>query len=194
MDLAQSIEPNSQQVNAEDLLTGSRTVTITGVEKGTAEQPVFIHLAEFEGRTYRPGKSMRRIFVAAWGTDSSSYIGRMLTIYNDPTIKFGKELTGGIRISHMSHLTAPLTVALTVTRGRRAPFVVHPLNPPKDTSGRDWLTELTAADGNPSAIQALGIAAKNAHAQPAVLTVIRQAYKDATPGQPVAVPTNGDQQ
>jgi hypothetical protein len=184
MDLAQSIEPNSQQVNAEDLLTGPRTVTITGVERGTAEQPVFIHLAEFEGRTYRPGKSMRRVFVAVWGQDSSAYIGRKLTIYNDPTIKFGKELTGGIRISHMSHLDKAATVALTVTRGHRAPFTVQPLatEPVKDTSGRDWLTELAQTDGDPELIGALGVAAKNAGALPAVLTVIRQAWNDAKAG------------
>ena len=34
---------------------------------------------------------------------------------------------GGIRVSHLSHIEARLTLALTVTRGRRAPFVVDPL-------------------------------------------------------------------
>ena len=52
MDLSSTIEPNSDQVNAEDLIAGPQTVTITGVEAGTADQPVFIHLAEFPGRTY----------------------------------------------------------------------------------------------------------------------------------------------
>lgn len=179
MDLAQSIEPNSQQVNAEDLLTGSRTVTITAVEKGTAEQPVFIHLAEFEGRTYRPGKSMRRVFVTVWGADSSAYIGRKLTIYNDPTIKFGKELTGGIRISHMSHLDKAVTVALTVTRGKRAPFTVQPLSPPKDTSGRDWLTELAdATQIDQAAVGQLGKEAKAANAGPVIVSLITKAWHE----------------
>lgn len=185
MDLAQSIEPNSQQVNAEDLLTGSRTVTITAVEKGTAEQPVFIHLAEFEGRTYRPGKSMRRVFVAAWGQDSSAYIGRKLTIYNDPTIRFGKDLTGGIRISHMSELATTLTVALTVTRGKRAPFVVQPLTAPQkpqDTSGRDWLGDLEIADGDASAVSALGNAAIAAHAAPEIIATIRDVHRSLVAG------------
>lgn len=179
MDLATSIEPNSQQVNAEDLLVGSRTVTITGVERGTAEQPVFIHLAEFEGRTYRPGKSMRRVLVATWGPDSSAYIGRKLTIYNDPTIRFGKEVTGGIRISHMSHLEKPVTVALTVTRGKRAPFTVQPLASPqqKATSGRDWLKELQLTNGDLDAITALGKAAKAANASPAVIATLLAEHK-----------------
>lgn len=133
MDISDTIIPNSAQINAEDLLRPI-TVNITGVERGNAEQPVFIHLAEFPGRTYRPGKSMRRVLVAAWSAEASTYTGRRLTLFNDPTIKFGKDVTGGIRISHMSHIDKPLNVALTVTRGRRAPFVVQPLpdTPPVD--------------------------------------------------------------
>lgn len=182
MDLTTSIEPNSQQVNAEDLLVAPMTVTVTGVEKGTAEQPVFIHLAEFEGRTYRPGKSMRRILVATWGTDSSAYIGRKLTIYNDPTIKFGKDFTGGIRISHMSHIDKPVTVALTVTRGKRSPFTVQPLETPKDTSGRDWLKELSETGGDVDLLFALGTAAKNANAAPAVMQTIAAEYNRVKAG------------
>lgn len=130
MDLAHSIEPNSEQLNAEDLIAGPMTVTITGVKKGTAEQPVFIELAEFTGRTYRPGKSMRRILVAAWGAEADAYVGRRITIYNDPTVKWGGQAVGGIRIRALSHIPEPLTVALTVTRGKRAPFTVQPLTEP----------------------------------------------------------------
>jgi len=132
MDITDTIIPNSAQINAEDLLSAPVTVSITGVERGSADQPVHIHVAEFPGRTYRPGKSMRRVLVAAWGSEASGYTGRRLTLYNDPTIRFGKDVTGGIRISHMSHIDKALTVALTVTRGKRAPFTVEPL--PADTS------------------------------------------------------------
>lgn len=127
MDVGQSIAPNSEQVNAEDLIAGPRTVTITGVKKGTADQPVFIDLAEFPGRTFRPAKSVRRVLVAAWGPDSSAYIGRKLTIFNDPTVRWAGQEVGGVRISAMSHIDKPLTVALTVSRGKRAPFTVQPL-------------------------------------------------------------------
>ena len=34
---------------------------------------------------------------------------------------------GGLRVSHVSHIDKPITVALTVTRGKRAPFTVQPL-------------------------------------------------------------------
>lgn len=135
MDISPTIQANSQQINADDV-TVPATVTITNVESGSAEQPVFIHLAEFPGRTFRPAKSMRRVLVHAWGPEASNYIGRRLTLFNDPTIRFGKELTGGVRISHMSHIDGTLTIPLTVTRGRRAPFTVNPLPdaPPVDAA------------------------------------------------------------
>jgi hypothetical protein len=127
MDLTESIQANSDQINAEDLIGAPRTVTITKVEAGTKDQPVFIHTTEFPGKTYRPAKSMRRVLVVAWGQDSSAYVGRKITIYNDPTVRWAGQEVGGVRISHLSHITAPLTVALTVTRGKRAPFVVQPI-------------------------------------------------------------------
>jgi len=128
MDLTQSIEPNSEQVNAEDLFGGPRTVTITKVTAGTKDQPVFIHTDVYPDRTYRPAKSMRRVLVVAWGQDSSAYVGRKITIYNDPTVRWAGQPVGGIRISHLSDIAEPLTIALTVTRGKRAPFIVQPLD------------------------------------------------------------------
>jgi hypothetical protein len=128
MDLTETIIPRSDQINSEDLLTGPRTVTITDVKRGTDEQPVNIVTAEFgPGRPYKPSKTMRRVLVAAWGTDAHAYIGRRLVIYREPEITFGKEKVGGIRISAMSDIAARLVVSLTVTRGKRAPFVVDPL-------------------------------------------------------------------
>lgn len=127
MDITSTTTPDSTQVNAEDLLTGPRVVTITGVRAGTSEQPVNIDLAEFPGRAYRPSKTMRRVLVALWGPEASAYVGRRLRIYRDPDVRFGKDVVGGIKIAAMSHIDKPVTVALTVTRGRRAPHTVEPL-------------------------------------------------------------------
>lgn len=128
MDITESIVPKSDQLNAEDLLTGPRTVTITAVTKGSVEQPVNIVTAEFgPGRPYKPSKSMRRILVSAWGPEASAYVGRRITIYRDPDITFGRDRVGGIRISHLSHIAKRLEVALTVTRGKRSTFTVDPL-------------------------------------------------------------------
>ena len=70
---------------------------------------------------------MRRVMVAAWGKDSSAYVGQRMTLYRDPDVKFGGEKVGGIKISHMTGIGKQLRVALTETRGKRVPHVVQPL-------------------------------------------------------------------
>ena len=148
MDLTESIAPKSDQLNAEDLLSGPRTFTIDKVERGTTEQPVNVHLVEFPGRPFKPSKTVRRLMVAGWGKDTAPYTGRRMTLYRDPTVRFGGQDVGGIRVSHMSHLDKPLKIALTTTRGKRALFTVAPL--PDDaptthvTPAPDVFTLLTA--------------------------------------------------
>lgn len=127
MDLTDSIAPKSDQLNAEDLLTGPRTFTVEKVSAGSAEQPVNIHLAELPGRPYRPSKTMRRVMVSAWGKETNVYAGRRLTLYRDPEVTFGKDKVGGIKISHLSHLDKRLALMLTATRGKRALHTVEPL-------------------------------------------------------------------
>jgi len=127
MDLTESIAPRSDQLNADDLISGPVTVTIQEVVPGAAEQPVDVRLVEFPGRAYRPSKSMRRVMVMAWGVDASTYTGRRLKLHRNPEITFGRDKVGGIEISALSHIEKPLTVALTATRGKRKNFTVQPL-------------------------------------------------------------------
>lgn len=127
IDLAKAAEPDSTQINADDLIGGPQVITITGVRRGNSEQPVEILSKEYPDKAYRPGKSMIRVLIAAWGTKVDDYTGRRLMIYRDPTIRFGKDVVGGIRISAMSHLDQRLTLPLTVTRGRRQQYTVDPL-------------------------------------------------------------------
>lgn len=127
MDMTASIIPKSDQLNADDLMTGPITVTIDKVSAGSAEQPVDVFLVEFPGRAFRPSKSMRRVMVAAWGANTAAYTGQRMTLYREPTIKFGRDEVGGIRISHLSGIDKPLKIALTVSRGKREPFIVAPL-------------------------------------------------------------------
>ncbi len=129
MDLTESIAPTSDQLDAVDLLAGPRTFTITGVSKGNPEQPVNFQLAEFP-RVWRPGKSMRRVLVACWGPDASTYVGRRVTLYCDPDVQFGGEKVGGTRISHLSNLDKPKAVPLLIKRGKSSTFTVRPLTEP----------------------------------------------------------------
>lgn len=175
MNLTESIAPKADQVNADDLLASPRTVTITEVKAGNAEQPVWIVTEEFgTARPYKPSKSMRRVLVTAWGADSSNYAGQKVTLFRNPKIRFGKDEVGGIQISHITGITEPLRIALTVSRGKREPFVVQPLilETPKDTSGRDWLKELNETNEDLDAIVALGHAARANHAGKTIIDMI----------------------
>ena len=185
MDLTPSIEPKSDQLNAEDLLTGPRTFTIEKVSAGNSEQPVNVHLVELPGRPYRPSKSMRRLMVAAWGKEANIYAGRRLTLFRNPEIKFGGIEVGGIEISHMSHLDKPLTVPLMVSKGRRKNFTVKPLAEAAPAPAVDWMAKVQENTGNPDALRALWKEAANAGAPKPVFDAITAAVKA---GQPKAEP------
>ena len=126
-DMTPAIIPKSDQINADDLLSGPITITLTDVKvKAGTEQPVSVFFAGSD-KAFRPCKSMCRVMVSAWGADTSKYIGRSMTLYCDPKVKWGGLEVGGIRISHMSDIDSAITMALTVTRANKRPFTVRPL-------------------------------------------------------------------
>jgi hypothetical protein len=170
MDLTESIAPRSDQINADDLISGPVTVTIAEVAKGTPEQPVDVHLVEFPGRAYRPSKSMRRVMVSAWGAEAGTYSGHRLTLVRNPEITFGRDKVGGIEISHLSHIDKPLTIALTATRGKRKNFTVTPL--PAVVS-RDFLAEAAAAGDDIDLLRAVYTEAAMARADTDTLAAIK---------------------
>jgi hypothetical protein len=128
-DLTPTIAAKSDQLNADDLIGGPRTITITKVtaDPSSSEQPVAIYHNLDPKKPFKPCKTVRRLLVAVWGADGSAYIGRSMTIYRDPSVEFGGIAVGGIRISHMSHIDQPMTIALTEKRSRRKPHTVKPL-------------------------------------------------------------------
>lgn len=128
MNLNSTIIPKSDQLNADDLISGPRTIKITNVLPGSAEQPVCITYEGDNGRPYKPSKSMRRVLVTLWGSEGAAYVGRRITLYRDPTVKFGGDLVGGVKISHASDIAEAASLMLTETRGRRKPFRVEPLS------------------------------------------------------------------
>ena len=128
MDIAATVIPKSDQLNADDLIAGPRTIRIQRVSgTGNPDQPVNVHFEGDGGRPYKPCKSMLRVMIAAWGGDASQYVGRSLRLYRDPKVAFGGMEVGGIRISHMTHIERELTLALTVTKAKRAPYRVQVL-------------------------------------------------------------------
>ena len=133
MDLSDTIEPRSDQINADDLLAGPRDVTVTDVRRGNPDQPVEVVLAEFD-RVWKPCKTVRRLLIACWGADGSAWVGRRARLYNDDRVEWGGRRVGGIRVSHLSHLDSPRTVLVMVKRGKRQPVELLPLPMPAEPS------------------------------------------------------------
>ena len=126
--LLKTIEPKSDQLNADDLL-GKKNIVIkiTKVSLLSGDQPLAINYENDNGKPYKPGKSMRRVLIHVWGPDANVWVGRTMALYCDPKVRFGGVDVGGIRISHMSDIKEPITMALTVTRANRKPFTVQPM-------------------------------------------------------------------
>ncbi len=128
IDLSATILAKSDQLNADDLIAGPKTVTVTKVTAAaSAEQPVRIFYEGDNGKPFIPCKTMRRLLIHVWGADGEQYTGRRMTLYRDADVRYGGEAVGGIRISHVSHISGPISVALTVTRGKKKLVTVNPL-------------------------------------------------------------------
>jgi len=128
IDMSKTVAPKSDQLNADDLIAGAKTITITDIKSTQSpDQPISIYFDGDNGKPYKPCKSMRRVLIFVWGNDGKQYIGKSLTIFNDPKVRFGGTDVGGIRISHMSDIEKPVTMALTVTKANRKPYTVYPL-------------------------------------------------------------------
>jgi hypothetical protein len=127
--MSKTVEPKSDQLNADDLIAGSITVTVSAITDGASpDQPVDLHIG-YEGRPYKPCKSMRRVLIACWGNNGHDWVGKSMTLYNDPSVRFGGSSVGGIRISHLSDIgAAEKRLLLTTTRSKRAEYIVKCLD------------------------------------------------------------------
>ena len=144
--LAHTITPKSDQANADDLIASPVTVTIQAVKQGDKESPVWIVTSGFDGRPWKPCKSMRRVLIAAWGEYGSQWVGKRVTLFCDPEVVYGGVKVGGIRISHMSDIDADLALSLTATRGKRKPFTVKRLAPVAPAVTATYPADKFAAD------------------------------------------------
>jgi hypothetical protein len=145
--MLETIVPKSDQLNSDDLIGGqTKTIKITKVSLAMGEQPVSIHYEGDNGKPYKPGKSMRRVLVGVWGSDANKYVGRSLRLYRDDKVIFGGVAVGGLRVSHMSDIDAPVTMALTASQKSRKPFTVQPLVPGKTELSVDaYLSDIETA-------------------------------------------------
>ncbi len=138
MDLSKTIIPKSDQLNADDLISGSKTIKIREVKAGADDtQPVNIYFYGDNNKPFKPCKSVRRILVQLWGSDGLKYIGRRITLFRDDTVKWAGVEIGGIRISHASHIESATRVLVTTAKNKRTPQTIDvlPLVELKDLEG-----------------------------------------------------------
>tara|TARA_R110002096_G_scaffold315227_4_gene509463 strand:- start:1484 stop:1825 length:342 start_codon:yes stop_codon:yes gene_type:complete len=67
------------------------------------------------------------MLISCWGKFKDEWVGHSMTVYCDPAAMWGGKAVGGIRVSHASHITEPVTKMLAVTRGRKSMFTILPL-------------------------------------------------------------------
>jgi hypothetical protein len=133
-DLSDTINPKSQQLNADDLaIIPSMTIKVTGVKRGgSKDQPIVIEFEGMEGRPFKPCLTMRRVLFAAWTSDGNKWIGRSMKLYCDPNVKFGGEKVGGIRISALSDIDKPIRLLLSTSKSKRSEYNINKLEPYPD--------------------------------------------------------------
>lgn len=129
--LRPTILPKSDQLNAEQMLSGPLTITISEVRVGSDEQPVALHHDLDPKRPYKPCKTMRKVLIFAWGEDGRNWPGRSMTLYNDPNVMFGGMKVGGIRISHLSDIEGDINLSLTATKGKKSAYTIQKMERPK---------------------------------------------------------------
>lgn len=218
--LKDTIVPKSDQLNADQLIGGPITVTVTGVRRGSGDdQPVVIHYENEAGRPYKPCLTMRKVLIFAWGEDGSQWAGRMLTLYNKRDVKWGGVEVGGIRISHMSHVDGDIKLSLAATRGKKEPIIIKRLDATDplvaaraklDTAARSGMEALKAAwaglpaahkaaiggtTGCPAALKAIAVAAdapKVAEPQAPVQEVVDTGTGEVTPAPVASQPVDND--
>jgi len=153
MTLLDTIIPKSDQLNFDDLMSEPITVRVVGLAMGSAEQPVEVKIVRADNgaelRPWKPCKSMRRVLIAAWGSKGKTWIGQSATLFGDKGVVYGGVKVGGIRVSHLSGISEPLVISLTVTRAKRTPYTVLPLGAtvasPANTSPAPLPDDLEAA-------------------------------------------------
>lgn len=125
--LLKAMAPKSDQLNADDLVSSPKNITITGVKVSlSGEQRIHVHYQNDDGKPWKPSKGMARIVAQLFGDDPDRWTGQSLTLYRNPDVKYAGEAVGGIWISHATGLEKPQKMMITVAKSKRVPHTVYP--------------------------------------------------------------------
>lgn len=122
MDITDALAPNSDQLDAIELVT-PRTFTVAPGGRLALRDGKTVAEIALEGfpRVWRPSKGMLDLLAKCWGADAKQWVGHRVTLYNDPDVMFGKDRVGGVRVSHLSHIEGEQSVPIRASGRGRAP-------------------------------------------------------------------------
>lgn len=129
VDIRAATKPKSDQLNYENYLTGPQTYTVAKVTPGDRDHPVFIHMVECPATPYKPSKGMLKCISKpeGWGDKSSKWVGKLITLYGDPTVIYGGVEVGGIKVQAMSDISSDYETLISARRGVRKPHLIKKL-------------------------------------------------------------------
>ena len=146
-DVTKALAAKSDQLNADDLVTGPRTIKVREVKvQSTPEQPIWVYYEGDNGKPWKPCKTAGRCLAAIWGSNSAQWVGLSCTIYNDPTVTWAGMAVGGIRVSHMEGIDKPRALSLAKTRGKKDVVTIQPLRVVADTVTKPDAASAPVAD------------------------------------------------
>ena len=113
-------------MSAPDMPTEGRTLTIAGATVEAVEDPktkqnrdrLLVYFHE-RVKPWLPCRTTAGCLAAMWGDRTSGWTGRRVTLYQDPTVKVGAKVVGGIRVLGSPELDAPREVVVNL--GARKP-------------------------------------------------------------------------
>jgi hypothetical protein len=130
-DLSDTIEAQSDRINAADLMGADKIIVISEVirysESGTSK--FYLNYVGHNGRAYKPSLGMRRIIMTLWGKDGTQYIGRSIKIFRDPTVIYAGKAAGGVVISAMTDIQSRATVVIPISKTKSVTYVIDKLEP-----------------------------------------------------------------
>lgn len=126
--LKAALAPKSDQLNADDLITGAIDIVVRKVTiAASGQQRISLFYHGDNNKPYKPGKMMGRLIMELWSNEPSKWLAQGLRLYRDPEVTMKAEKVGGIRISHLTGIDKETEVTLTVSKGVRKTFTVYPL-------------------------------------------------------------------
>ena len=111
---------DSEYLVGETLPPDGRTYTIKDKAREADEDGHFLALTMTDGTRWRTNVTNRYYMEKLFGTPYPvDWVGHAVTLIYDPTVKFGNETVGGIRVAGSPELTKPITFPFRPNRHQK---------------------------------------------------------------------------